>query len=91
MRNRLENIYWERRAYKHAQGLVQRAPSWNMASSHEYEGRMKLLDLLVTKQGSEATDSRDMVFAVSGVATKPKSWSQLSITYEKSPVDVFMK
>jgi hypothetical protein len=45
---------------------------------------MNLLDLLTSKRGSEASDSRDMVFAVSGVAKKPKSLDPSSITYEKS-------
>jgi hypothetical protein len=87
---RLEDMYWERRAYRHAKGYDQNHPGWDMASGHEFQGRMKLLDLLVTKRGSEATDSRDMVFAVAGIAEKPNHWHPLSITYEKSPALVYM-
>jgi len=88
---RLEDIYWERRAYRHAQGYVQNDPKWEMVSGHGFEGRMRLLDLLVTKRGSQASDSRDMVFAVAGIAAKPKAWDPLSITYEKGTSLVFMK
>lgn len=87
---RLEDMYWERRAYRHAQGYGQSPPRWDIASGHEFEGRMKLLDLLVTKRGSEASDSRDMVFALAGIAEKPKNWDPLTITYEKSPALVYM-
>lgn len=90
-RQRLEDMYWERRAYRLTRGYSESRPSWDMGSGQEFEGRMKLLDLLVTKRGSQATDSRDMVFAVSGIATKPKDWSSMSITYEKSPALVYME
>lgn len=72
--SRLEDVYWERQAYRQSQGISQKMPAWAMGSGHEFEGRMNLLDLLTSKRGSEASDSRDMVFAVSGVAKKPKSW-----------------
>jgi len=90
-KRRLEDIFWERRSWRHAQGVVQSVPNWDMASGHEFENRMNLLDLLVTKRGSEASDSRDMVFAISGIATKPKEWDPVSITYEKSPALVYMR
>jgi hypothetical protein len=90
-RQRLEDMYWERRAYRLAHGHTEPRPTWNMGGGHEFEGRMKLLDLLVTKRGSQATDSRDMIFAVSGIATKPKGPSPLSITYEKSIAEVYME
>ncbi len=55
-----------------------------MSSGCKFEGRMNLLDLLVTKQGSEASGSRDIVFALSRTAKKPRLCDLLSITYEKS-------
>ena len=45
----------------------------------------------MTKRGSHASDARDMVFAVSGIATKPQNWKAMSITYEKSAALVFMR
>lgn len=90
-RQRLEDMYWERRAYRLTQGHSEPRPRWVMGSGQEFEGRMRLLDLLVTKRGSQATDSRDMVFAVSGIATRPKGRSSMSITYEKSPALVYME
>jgi hypothetical protein len=79
-KRRLENMYWERRAYRDAQSDMDIAPT-----------RMGLLDLLVTKRGSEASGSRDMVFALSGLATKPVDRDPVSITYEKSTSLVYMK
>jgi hypothetical protein len=90
-KERLEDIYWERRAYRHAQGINQSLPSWDMSSGDSFEGRMKLLDLLVTKRGSETSDSRDMVFALFGLAARPKAQSPMSITYDDSPSQVYMK
>lgn len=52
---------------------------------------MGLLDLLVSKRGAKASDERDMVFAVSGIARKPVGWRELGITYEKSPARVYME
>jgi hypothetical protein len=90
-KRRLEDTYWERRAYRHSQGLTERLSRWDMASGHEFEGRTRLLDLLVTKRGSEASDSRDMVFALAGIAKTPMDWNPVSITYEKSVSLVYMK
>ncbi|TVY82833.1 Heterokaryon incompatibility protein 6 OR allele [Lachnellula suecica] len=64
-------------------------PSWNMASGESFEGRMKLLDLLVTKRGSETSDSRDMVFAISGLAARPEIQKPMEITYDKSTANVY--
>lgn len=90
-KRRLQDIYWERRAYRYSQGLVESLPRWDVASGREFKGRMRLLDLLVTKRGSQASDWRDMVFAVAGIATKPKDWDPVSITYEKSLSLVYMR
>jgi hypothetical protein len=90
-KRRLEDTYWERRAYRKSLGLTERLPRWDMASGHEFEGRTRLLDLLVTKRASEASDSRDMVFALAGIATKPADWDPVSITYEKSVSLVYMR
>ena len=90
-KRRLEDTYWERRAYRHSLGLTERLPRWDMASGHEFESRTQLLDLLVTKRGSEASDSRDMVFALAGIARRPMDWDPVSITYEKSVSLVYMK
>jgi hypothetical protein len=90
-KRRLEDTYWERRAYRYSQGLRERLPRWDMATGHEFKDRTRLLDLLVTKRGSEASDSRDMVFALAGLATKPADWDPVSITYEKSVSLVYMK
>ncbi|KUJ08546.1 uncharacterized protein LY89DRAFT_599601 [Mollisia scopiformis] len=89
-RQRLEDMYWERRAYRLSQGISEPLPRWDMSGGREFEGRMGLLDLLVGKRGLEASDGRDMVFAISGIARKPKKWEDLSITYEKSPARVYM-
>ena len=88
---RLEDTYWERRAYRYSQGLTESLPKWDMASGYEFKDRTRLLDLLVTKRGSEASDSRDMVFALAGIASKPADWDPVSITYEKSVLLVYMK
>ncbi|KAH6717931.1 heterokaryon incompatibility protein-domain-containing protein [Leptodontidium sp. MPI-SDFR-AT-0119] len=90
-KERLEAVYWERRAWRRKRGLRNGKARWDMRGEEE-EGRMGLLDLLVSKRGAEATDSRDMVFAVSGLATIPKSPGSrpLSITYEKSAAGVYM-
>jgi hypothetical protein len=90
-KRRLEDMYWERRAYRYSQGLTESLPRWDMATGHEFKDRTRLLDLLVTKRGSEASDSRDMVFALAGLATKPADWDPVSITYEKSVSLVYMK
>jgi hypothetical protein len=90
-KRRLEDMYWERRAYQYSQGLTESLPRWDMATGHEFKDRMRLLDLLVTKRGSEASDSRDMVFALAGVAKRPADWDPVSITYEKSVSLVYMK
>jgi hypothetical protein len=90
-KRRLEDVYWERRAYRHSNGLKEKLPKWDVASGHEFESRTRLLDLLVTKRGSEASDSRDMVFALAGIARKPDDWNPVSITYEKSVSQVYMK
>jgi hypothetical protein len=92
-RKRLEDVYWERRAYRNAkwklgEGEKNRPVRWAMDGGSEFEGRMRLLDLLATKRASEATDKRDMVFAVSGIAMMPRP---LDITYEKSVPLVFME
>jgi hypothetical protein len=89
-RKRLEDMYWERRAWRAARGMRQRSPGWDM-EGQELEGRMGLLDLLATKRGGEASDERDMVFALSGIATKPQGWKPLPITYEKSAARVYME
>jgi len=70
---RLEDIYWERRAYRFPRCLNDRAPKWDLGDWQGYEGRMKLL----------------MVSAVSVIATKPKDWKVMSITYENSAALVF--
>ena len=62
-----------------------------MPSGNSFKGRMKLLDLLVTKRGSETTDSKDMVFALSRLAARPKTQDPMSITYDDSPPQVYMK
>lgn len=90
-RQRLEDMYWERRAYRLAQGVSEPMLRWDMSGGREFEGRMGLLDLLVSKRGSRASDERDMVFAVSGIARKPEKWEDLRITYEKSPARVYME
>lgn len=91
-KERLEAVYWERRAWRRKRGLRNGKARWDMRGEEE-EGRMGLLDLLVSKRGAEATDSRDMVFAVSGLATMSKSPGSrpLSITYEKSAAGVYME
>ncbi|PVH77863.1 hypothetical protein DL98DRAFT_495122 [Cadophora sp. DSE1049] len=88
-KERLEAVYWERRAWRRKRGLRNEKSRWNMGGLEE-KGRMGLLDLLVTKRGSEASDARDMVFAISGVASVPVKERQLKITYEKSPAGVYM-
>lgn len=59
----------------------------------EEEGRIGLLDLLVSKRGCDATDERDMVFAISGIATISASAGPkpLDITYERSATGVYME
>jgi hypothetical protein len=52
---------------------------------------MKLLDIHVMKRWSQASDERDMVFAVSGIASKPKTWDHRSITSGKSAALVYMR
>lgn len=89
-RQRLEDMYWERRGYRLAQGLSEPMPKWDMSGGREFEARMGLLDLLVSKRGAKASDERDMVFAVSGIARKPQGWRELRITYEESPARVYM-
>lgn len=86
----LEDVYWERRAWRAARGMRQEGPAWDMRGQEE-EGRMGLLDLLVTKRASEASDGRDMVFAVSGCASLKKGTMPLGITYEKSAARVYME
>lgn len=90
-RQRLEDMYWERRAYRHTQGFSQPLPMWDMAGGREFKELMKFLDLLVSKRASKATDSRDMVYALSGIASKPPTWKPLNITYEKSASRVYMR
>jgi hypothetical protein len=77
----LEDMYWVHQAYKHARGYDRSAPKWDMAGGHEFEGRMALLGLLVTKRASEASDSRDIVFAVAGIAMSPKFWGHGSLCF----------
>ncbi|KAH7370541.1 heterokaryon incompatibility protein-domain-containing protein [Rhexocercosporidium sp. MPI-PUGE-AT-0058] len=90
-KERLEAVYWERRAWRRRRGLRNVKPRWDMRGEEE-EGRMGLLDLLVSKRGAEASDERDMVFAVSGLATMStsKGHRPLGITYEKSAAGVYM-
>lgn len=87
---RLENVYRERKAWRAAKGMGEQTPTC-VTDGQDLVGRMGLLDLLVTKRGSEASDERDMVFAVSGIATVPASGKPLAITYEKSAARVYVE
>lgn len=88
---RLKDIYWERRAYRDPQGITQGLPRWDMSSGQTFEGHTQLLDLLVTKRGSEASDSRDMVFALTRLAARPKTQISMSTTYNWSPLQVYKR
>jgi len=88
-RERLDAIYWERKAWRKKRGLSNKKSRWDMWGGGE-DDRMGLLDLLITKRGSEATDPRDMVFAISGVAVMPVASKELRITYEEALARVYM-
>ena len=89
-RERLDAIYWERKAWRKKRGLSNKKSRWDMWGGGE-DDRMGLLDLLITKRGSEATDPRDMVFAISGVAVMPVASKELRITYEEALARVYME
>ena len=79
-KRRLENIYWERVSY-----------SYKYDRPHTRTIPLTLLALLVSKRGLEATDPRDMVFAVSGIARRPEEQDPVRFTYEKSTSLVYMR
>lgn len=68
-------------------------PTWDMELGYKNasQGELKLLDLLVSKRRFAATDARDKVYAVAGIASESYAGNQLSITYEKSPALVYME
>ncbi|KAF7886660.1 uncharacterized protein EAF02_003307 [Botrytis sinoallii] len=74
IKNRLEGFYWERLEYRKSLGNDGKSSLPLCGPPHITEDgkRLNLLDLLVTKRGSMASDSRDMIYALSGIAKRPK-------------------
>ncbi|TGO76700.1 hypothetical protein BELL_0141g00060 [Botrytis elliptica] len=91
IKNRLEGFYWERLEYRKSLGNDGKSSLPLCVPPHIPEDgkRLNLLDLLVTKRGYMASDSRDMIYALSGIAKRPKGTQPFAISYEKSPCQVY--
>lgn len=63
-KRRFKDIYWERRTYRQSQGMEEEQILLDSSFSHAGEKRMRLLDLLKTKRGCGASDSRDTIYAL---------------------------
>ncbi|KAF7898027.1 uncharacterized protein EAF01_008993 [Botrytis porri] len=74
IKNRLEDFYWERLEYRKSPENDEKSSLPLCGPPHipEYGKRLNLLDLLVTKRGYMASDSRDIIFALSGIAKRPE-------------------
>ncbi|TGO24930.1 hypothetical protein BPAE_0091g00070 [Botrytis paeoniae] len=91
IKNRLEDFYWEQLEYRKSLGNDEKSPLPLCGPPHIPEDgkRLNLLDLLVTKRGYMALDSRDMIYALSGIAKRPEGTQPFTISYEKSPRQVY--
>ncbi|KAF7944502.1 hypothetical protein EAE96_010893 [Botrytis aclada] len=91
IKNRLEDFYREGLAYQKSLENDEKSslPLCGPPYIPEEEKRLKLLDLLVTKRGHMASDSRDMIYALSSIAKRLKGTQPFTMSYEKSPRQVY--